>query len=123
MRGSPPALDPYSEPEPDVSVVQGSYLDYRDNHPSTALLVVEISESTLELDRERKGSLYARAGIPEYWILNLPERKLEVYRDPAPATTGRYGWEYKSVQNYAAEQSVALLHAPEAQIRVEELLP
>ena len=59
-----------SQPEPDLAVVPGSPRDYRD-HPKTASLVVEVSDSTLVFDRERKARLFAKAGIPEYWIINL----------------------------------------------------
>ena len=76
----PIALDAESEPEPDVAVVPGSTRDYRDGHPAHAALVVEVAESSLRRDREVKGSLYARAGIADYWIVNLGDRVLEVFR-------------------------------------------
>src|SRR6266478_1516710 len=79
----PIALDEESEPEPDVAVVPGDPRDYREGHPSRPVLVVEVAESTLSFDRRDKGSLYARAGLPEYWIVNLVERVLEVYRIPS----------------------------------------
>jgi Uma2 family endonuclease len=119
----PLALDPYSEPEPDVAVVSGSARDYREAHPTTALLVVEVADSTLAFDREHKSSLYARAGIADYWVMNLSERRLEVYRDPMPMPQARYGWSYRSVQLYAAEASVPPLAAPQAHIAVADLLP
>lgn len=78
----PLAIDEYSEPEPDIAVVMGNPRDYRDSHPSTALLVVEVADNTLPFDREKKKRLYARNGIPEYWIINLVEGCLEVYREP-----------------------------------------
>ena len=65
-RQLPLALDAASEPEPDVAVVAGSPRDYRDAHPATALLIVEVADSSLEFDRTTKASLYARAGIPDY---------------------------------------------------------
>jgi Uma2 family endonuclease len=110
------ALEELSEPEPDVAVVRGTERDYATAHPSTALLVVEVSDSTLEHDRERKGSIYARTGIPEYWILNLIDRRLEVYRDPD-------GSEYRSVTNHAVGESVSPLHAAAARVTVADLLP
>ena len=85
IRGQGPiALDEESEPEPDLAVVPGTFRDYRAAHPSSPALVVEISEASLALDRAHKGSLCARAGLADYWIVNLPERCLEVYRDPSP---------------------------------------
>ena len=80
---SPLAVDEYSEPEPDVAVVSGTVRDYRYAHPTSAVLIVEISDESLRHDRTVKQRLYARCGIPEYWILALPEARLEVYRDPA----------------------------------------
>ena len=79
----PLAVDDYSEPEPDVAVVRGAIRDYDKSHPTSAVLVVEVSNEPLRYDRTVKQRLYARCGIPEYWILALPESRLEVYRDPA----------------------------------------
>ncbi len=78
----PLRLDDYSEPEPDIAVVTGNPRDYRDAHPASAVLIVEVSESTLTYDRTRKLAAYARAGIPEYWILDLAAERLEVCRQP-----------------------------------------
>jgi Uma2 family endonuclease len=75
------------EPEPDVAVISGVIRDYATQHPATAALVVEVADTSLDLDRGRKQAAYARAGIPEYWILNIPDRALEVYRDPDPRTS------------------------------------
>jgi len=70
-----------SEPEPDISVMRGSDADFMHVHPSTALLVVEAAVSSAELDREI-ASVYAEAGIEEYWIVLAQERAVEVYRRP-----------------------------------------
>src|SRR5438309_12080244 len=70
----PVALDDESEPEPDVTVVPGSFRDYSGAHPSRPALLIEVAESRLAFDREEKGSLYARAGVPDYWIVNLLDR-------------------------------------------------
>src|SRR5436190_16797854 len=78
----PLALDDESEPEPDVALVRGGWRDYSQEHPARPVLVVEVALSSLRLDREHKGSLYARAGLGDYWILNLVDRVLEVYREP-----------------------------------------
>lgn len=114
----PIALDAASEPEPDLAVVPGSAKDYRDSHPSKPVLVVEIAETSLTLDRRRKARLYASAGIPEYWILNLRDRVLEVYRQPEP---GRQGGKYRSVRLFKSS-AVSPLRAPKARIRVVDLL-
>jgi Uma2 family endonuclease len=72
-----------SEPEPDISVVKGKREDYANQPPADAVaLVIEVSDATLQQDRMLKLRLYARAGIPVYWIINLPDRQLEVYSDP-----------------------------------------
>lgn len=74
-----------SEPEPDVTVIRGDRRDYLKRHPNPAkvALLVEVADATLQKDRRLKLRLYAEAGIAIYWILNLPERQLEVYSDPA----------------------------------------
>lgn len=74
-----------SEPQPDLAVVRRRDDFYTSAHPTPAdvLLVVEVADTSLAYDRETKGPLYARHGIGEYWILNLPDRQLEVYREPA----------------------------------------
>lgn len=73
-----------SEPEPDLAVICGQRRDYRDRHPSAkaVTLVIEVSDATLERDRTIKQRIYARAGIPIYWILNLRDRQLEIYTEP-----------------------------------------
>jgi Uma2 family endonuclease len=114
-----------TEPEPDVMVVRGARREYdnRKPRPSDLLLLVEVSDSTLPYDRGVKGSLYAEAGIAEYWIVNLPERCLEVYREPGEMEGGRFGYGYRQMQRYAETESVAPLSAPGMSVRVEELLP
>jgi Uma2 family endonuclease len=67
---------------------------------------VEVAESGLPLDRAMKGSLYARARVPDYWIVNLVDRSLEVHRDPAADAAARYGWRYTSVATLRAGDSV-----------------
>jgi Uma2 family endonuclease len=75
-----------SEPEPDLAVVRAGDAESRERHPRTALLVVEVAGESLPLDRQAKAVLYARAGIPEYWIVNLAESTVEVRREPDPAS-------------------------------------
>jgi Uma2 family endonuclease len=71
-----------SEPEPDISIVPGRREDYQD-HPRDVMLVIEVSDTTLAFDRKEKLAAYAAAGIPEYWIVNLVNDQVEVYRQPA----------------------------------------
>ncbi len=119
----PIALDDDSEPEPDVAVIRGTRRDYGREHPSRAALVVEVAESNLSLDREHKGSLYARAAVADYWILNLMERVLEVYRQPIEDPTTPFGWRYAPAKVLPPGSSVSPLAAPAARIPVSDLLP
>lgn len=117
IRGQLPlALSEDSEPEPDIAVVPGTIRDYRDSHPTTALLIVEIADSSLLHDRKRKIPLYARHGIPESWLLNLVRRVLEVHRDPV-------GGVYQTRMILREGDTVSPLGRPEAAIAVAELLP
>ena len=119
----PIALDEDSEPEPDLTIVAGHPRESRDRHPARPALVVEVAESSLRFDRETKGSLYARAGLPEYWIVNLVDRVLEVYRDPTAGPGTPVGWRYGTVLVLDAAGVVAPLAAPAARIAVADLLP
>jgi Uma2 family endonuclease len=111
-----------TEPEPDVAVVVGSLQQYRDAHPTTALLIVEVSDTTASYDRRRKGSLYARAGVPDYWIVNLQRRRLEVYRDPIADPSRRYGYRYSSRTDLVPPATVSPLALPQVAIAVADLL-
>jgi Uma2 family endonuclease len=119
----PVALDEESVPEPDVAVVRGRHADYRHAHPARPTLIVEVAESSLRFDRIEKGSLYARAGIVDYWIVNLVDRVLEMYRDPGADVTAPYGWRYMSVERFTPASSVAPVGVPAAPIPVAALLP
>jgi Uma2 family endonuclease len=120
---APVSLDEESEPEPDLAVVPGRPGDYRESHPAHPALVIEVAESSLEFDRTHKGSLYARAAIPEYWIVNLVDRILEVYRDPEPDTSATFGWRYRAVNRLAPPATVAPLAWSGRGIMVGELFP
>jgi Uma2 family endonuclease len=122
MQG-PIGLDDESEPEPDVAVVRGDLDDYRDDHPSRPVLTLEISLSMLTSDRRTKGSLYARAGLADYWVLNLIDRVLEVYREPVPDPDAPYGWRYARRETIAPPGRIAPLAAPAAAVAVADLLP
>jgi Uma2 family endonuclease len=114
----PLTLGGISEPEPDIAVVRGAARDFVRSHPTTAELVVEVADTSLAFDRGPKAQLYARAGLPDYWVLNLPERVLEVYREPDAATE-----QYRSVTRCEEADTIAALAAPDARIRVADLLP
>jgi putative restriction endonuclease len=119
----PIALDLESEPERDVCVVPGRPRDYRSSHPTDPVLVIEVAHDSLLRDRERKGSLYARAGIADYWIVNLRAAVLEVYREPVRSPRSPYGWRYGRIERFGPEAVISPLAAPRARVRVKSLLP
>jgi Uma2 family endonuclease len=121
--GSPIALDDESEPEPDVAVVPGQRRDYRETHPSRSVLVVEVADTSLAFDRDHKGSLYARAGVVDYWIVDLIGGVLEVHRQPVADASARFGWRYGSVDIVRPAATVSPLALPGAGVRVADLLP
>lgn len=92
----PVALDDESEPEPDFSVVAGTAREAMEPIPSRPALIVEIADTSLHFDRHFKGSMYARAQVQDYWIVNLVDRVLEVY-----------GWRYADIQRLAGAASIA----------------
>ena len=119
----PIALDAESEPEPDVAIVPGRARDYLAEHPARPALLVEVAESSLAFDRGHKGSLYARAGIADYWIVNLVDAVLEVYRAPALDRSAEFGWRYLDVQALRPVATVAPLARPDVTVAVADLLP
>lgn len=114
-------LGQLSEPEPDIAVVRGRREDYTD-HPTTALLIVEVSDTTLAYDCGAKASLYAAAGIDEYWIVNLNDRQLEVFREPVADPAMTFGHKYNSRTILKSGDTVSPLAAPRASLHVNELL-
>ncbi len=119
----PLILNENSKPEPDIAIVQGSLRTSSVPHPTTAELVIEISDATLRADQTTKAALYARAQIAEYWIVNLVDRTLEVRRQPSPMEAELMGHGYRSTQILLPGESIAPLGAPDAPIGVDELLP
>jgi Uma2 family endonuclease len=120
---APVSLDEESEPEPDVAVVPGRPGDYRESHPTHPALLVEVAESSLELDRAHKGSVYARARVADYWIVNLVEGVVEVYRDPAPDASAAFGYGYRSATRLAPPAIVVPLAFNGERVAVADLLP
>ena len=94
-----------SEPEPDLSVVRGKSRDYADHHPAAAEvgLVVEVADSSRARDLGLKKRLYARSQITEYWVINLPESRIEVFREPSGPTTAP---DFRKHQIFTARQRV-----------------
>lgn len=112
---NPILLDEQSEPQPDIAVVKDR--NYAEAHPSAAdiLLIVEVSDSTLEYDREVKLGLYARCEIPEAWLLDVRSGELTIYREPAEG-------QYRLIRKPTAAESVSFAFAPDVAIAVSELV-
>jgi Uma2 family endonuclease len=111
-----------SEPEPDVAVVQGD-LRKMTEVPSTAELVIEVSDTTLRYDRSQKASLYASARIPEYWVVDLLPNQLIVHRRPQAMDDQPFGFGYASIEVLSRDVIVEPSAAPQNTITVSELLP
>jgi Uma2 family endonuclease len=114
----PVVLDDFSEPEPDLAIVKGNILDYTARHPLPAdvYLVVEVANSTLKYDCEVKDKLYAQADIPEYWVINLQDRQVHVFREPTP--TG-----YRQQFLLTELQSISALAFPVIAFPITSILP
>lgn len=115
-------LSPLSEPLPDVAVVAGQRGSSQTT-PQTALLVVEVSESTLSYARGRKASLFAAAGIADYWVIDVNARRIEVCRRPVPSPSARHGFAYADRVTFGSGDIISPLAAPHAALAVTELLP
>lgn len=120
----PIRLNDNSEPEPDLALARGADDDYP-NHPTPTdlLLALEVSDATLSFDRRAKASAYARAGIAEYWIVNIPERQLEVHRGPQRDSAMPFGWGYSTRLIVPEDGRVATLWQPEVEFAADNLLP
>jgi Uma2 family endonuclease len=119
----PFAMSATTEPEPDFLIQAVAGLQNPHLHPTTADLLVEVSDSSLSYDRKRKGSLYARAGVADYWIVNLVARQLEVYRDPIPDAAQPFGWKYATRTDLKAPATISPLILPGQSIAVADLVP
>jgi len=114
----PVRLSDLSEPEPDVALLRPREDDYTASHPGPddVLLLIEVADTTVAYDREVKGPLYAAAGIPEYWLFDLPGERVEVHREP-----GEDGYARLRVHGRGATLRPAAL--PELEVPLEEVLP
>ena len=111
--------DESNDPEPDVAVVRGVIRDYTERRPDPArdiLLLVEAANSSVKGDTTVKAAIYARHGLPEYWVVAIPTRQLIVHRQPTAEG-------YADVQTYEENALVFPLARPDAQVRVADLLP
>ena len=112
-----------SDTGPDVAVVPGATRDYTTAAPTTADLVVEVFLTSLFKDTTTKAELYATAGVPDYWVLDLENRRLLVFRDPEPLPAGLGATAYRTRLSFGPTDAVAPLAAPHAAVAVADLLP
>ncbi|MEI9941034.1 MAG: Uma2 family endonuclease [Pseudomonadota bacterium] len=110
---SPFAALEHSEPEPDLALIPRG--DYDTDHPAEAYLIIEVAESSLALDRGKKLRLYASCAVPEYWVVNLLERCIEVYTGPSPGA-------YAHCERYEHGQSIRLSGFPDVSFAVADVL-
>ncbi len=118
----PLLLGKWIDPEPDVAVVAGTARGTT-SHPTTAALVVEVSDTSLKFDIGEKMNLYAAGNIAEYWVLDVTARVLHVFRDPAPDATAPHGHAYTTHRTLAETDAISPLAVPAAGLAVKDLLP
>jgi Uma2 family endonuclease len=111
-----------SAPDADLALFANDDELYASGLPPIPELVIQVSDSTLAHDRGPKADLFARARIPEYWIVNLKERRVEVYRQPRHADDHSPSMHYSHMQVFLGDEQVAPLAAPKARIAVSDLL-
>ncbi len=111
-----------AEPQPDVAVIAGTRRGGT-GHPTTAALLVEVADSTLDTDVTEKAELYATAGVADYWVLDLNGRRLLVFRDPVALPAGLGATAYRTQLTLNPTDRVSPLAAPTASILVSDLLP
>ncbi|BFM38769.1 Uma2 family endonuclease [Synechocystis sp. LKSZ1] len=119
----PIGLSASSEPEPDFAIVRERKDHYLSSHPTPAdiLWLIEIADSSLNYDRDVKLALYAEAQIPEYWIVNLLDRQLEVYSQPYARSHQGFG--YRQCLIYLPDQAVPLPSLPDLSLPLELIFP
>jgi Uma2 family endonuclease len=120
---SPILLLNNSEPEPDFAIVKNKPDDYLSAHPipNDVLLIIEISDSTLNYDREVKLSLYAEAGISDYWIFNLFDNQLEAHSEPFQNSQGNFGYQNRRI--VLPNQAIALPPFPDLSLDLSRVFP
>jgi Uma2 family endonuclease len=115
-------LDDQNAPEPDFHLFDVPIGTPREKLP-LPILVIEVSDTTYRRDRGRKLCLYARCGIADYWIVNLKQNRVEVYRKPVNPTGKESDWRYASVSHLAVGETVSMLKRPRVRFQVEAMLP
>jgi Uma2 family endonuclease len=114
----PITLPNNSEPEPDIVIAKLRSDDYANSHPSPTdiILVIEVADSSIKFDRETKAPLYAAAGISEYWIVNLIDDRLEIYRQPE-------GDIYTSIEIITPPRSISLSQFSDITLNIGDFFP
>ena len=115
---NPVRLNDSSEPEPDIALLGWRDDFYVSGHPGpqSVLLLIEVADSTVDFDRNQKLLLYARAGIAEFWVVNLQDRRVETYAEPD-------GDRYGAIRYYGPGESVAPLSFPDIALEVANIVP
>ncbi len=117
----PMSFSKIDEPEPDVAVVEGTRRDFAEAHPKSAALLVEVALTLIRFDRTKKLRLYAENRIDDYWILNIKQRRLDVFRQPV--TTEGGGFDYAEKLVFGEDEFVRPLARLDAKIKIADLLP
>jgi len=115
-----------SEPEPDIAVVRGAIRDYTNRHPAglDVGLVIEVADTSLQMDREQKRPIYAQAGIDEYWVVNLNDNTIEVFRDPQQGNeSNRARFQSHRILSFSDKIAVSLGDHSIGELKVSDLLP
>jgi Uma2 family endonuclease len=116
-------LGKYDAPDPDFHVFDVPEGMPRAKRPPLPMLLIEVSDTTYRKDAGPKLRLYARSGVADYWIVNIPAKRVEVYRSPENPTEKKSGWRYAQSMSFTGGQRVALLARPDLSLPVESLLP
>ncbi|NEO53982.1 MAG: Uma2 family endonuclease [Okeania sp. SIO3B5] len=114
----PIRLNNYSEPEPDIALVMPPLKRYLDHHPtaSEVYLILEIADTTLRIDTQKKAKTYSRSGIADYWVLDIVDRQLHVFRKPTET-----GYQNKII--LSETENISLLVFPDVSVTVSQMLP
>jgi Uma2 family endonuclease len=114
----PVTLPPDSEPQPDVALARHDARNYVDRHPGPEdlFIVIEVADSTLLMDRRLKVPLYARAGIRDLWLVNIPDERIEIYREP-------HGRRYRQIKLAQRGETIEMLAFPGESFAVDDILP
>jgi Uma2 family endonuclease len=114
---NPVQLGPQSEPQPDIALLRPRADYYAGSHPEPqhVLLLIEVTDTSMEVDRQIKVPLYARAGIPEVWLVDIGQRHVDIYQNPSPQ-------EYREIRRLGAGQSLTVPGFPDLTLPIDRIL-